>query len=62
MLDSRLSLAKKGLLLFADNDGKDDDIDVSEVTVFNRALADEEVFSLGCAGNEWTLTNKNKKR
>lgn len=49
--DSRLSLAKEGLLLFADENGEDNDIDVSEVAVFNRALTDEEVFSLGCAGN-----------
>jgi hypothetical protein len=63
MLDSRLSLAKESLLLFANNnydEDNDNDIDVSEVAIFNRALIDEEVFSLGCAGNEWTVINKNR--
>jgi hypothetical protein len=58
MQDSRLSWTKEGLLLFADNNGEDDDIDVSEVAIFNRSLTDEEVFSLACAGNEWTVTHK----
>jgi hypothetical protein len=58
MQDSRLSWPKDELSLFTDNNS---DIDVSEVAVFNRALADEEAFSLGCAGNEWyaPITNKN---
>jgi hypothetical protein len=56
-LDSRLSLSKDGLLLFADNDGEDSDIDVSEAAIFNRALSEEEVFSLGNAGNELTMKN-----
>jgi hypothetical protein len=51
VLDSRLSWSKKELLLFADNDGEDNDMDVSEVAIFNRALADEEIFALGCAVN-----------
>jgi hypothetical protein len=53
VLDSRLSWSKEALLLFADDSGEDSDIDVSEVAIFGRALADEEVFSLGCAGNKW---------
>jgi hypothetical protein len=53
--DGRLSWSKEGLLLFADDSGNDSDIDVSEVAIFNRALSDEEVFSLGSAGNEWNI-------
>jgi hypothetical protein len=53
MLDSRLSWSKDGVLLFADNNEEDNDIDVSEVAIFNRTLTDEEVFAMGSAGNEW---------
>jgi hypothetical protein len=62
MLDSRLSWAKEGVLLFADDVGGDSDMDVSEVVIFGRVLADEEVFVLGGAGNDkWnTSTTKNK--
>jgi hypothetical protein len=55
--DGRLSLSEEGVLLFADDNGMDDNIDVSEVAIFNRALSDEEVFSLGAAGDEWNITN-----
>ncbi|MDR0605277.1 MAG: hypothetical protein LBG80_13325 [Bacteroidales bacterium] len=51
MLDSRFSWSKEGALLFADDDGEDNDIDVSEVAIFNRAITDEEAFSLGGAGD-----------
>jgi hypothetical protein len=53
VLDSRLSWSKEAVLLFADDDGEDNDMDVSEVAIFDRALVDEEVFALGSAGNEW---------
>jgi hypothetical protein len=56
-MDSRLSWSKEALLLFADNTEEDSDIDVSEVAIFSRALADKEVFSLGSAGNEWSINN-----
>jgi hypothetical protein len=59
--DSRLSWSEEGLLLFADDNGKESDIDVSEVAIFNRTLSDEEVLSLGVAGNEWNVTNKKIK-
>jgi hypothetical protein len=62
MEDSDLSLSKEGVLLFADDSGRDNDIDVSEVAIFNGALSDEEVFSLGAAGNEWNITDKNDKQ
>jgi hypothetical protein len=62
MLDSRLSWSKEGVLLFADNDGEDTEMDVSEIAIFGRALADEEVFSLGSAGNdEWNTSITNNK-
>jgi hypothetical protein len=61
MPDGRLSLSEEGLLLFADDNGMDDDIDVSEVVIFNRALSDEEVFSLGAVGNEWNTMQQTKK-
>jgi hypothetical protein len=51
MLDSRFSWSKEGVLLFADEDGEDNEMDVSEVAIFNRALTDEEAFSLGDAGD-----------
>jgi hypothetical protein len=56
--DGQLSWSKERLLLFVDNTGNDSDIDLSEVAIFDRALSDEEAFSLGAAGNEWNVTNK----
>jgi hypothetical protein len=55
--DGRLSWSKEGLLLFADDTGNDSDMDVSEVAIFNRALSDEEAFSLGAAGDELKTKN-----
>jgi len=37
----------KGLLLFADNSGEDNEIDVSDVKLFSKALSDKEMKELG---------------
>ncbi len=44
--NSRFSLVNK-LLLFADNDGDDNDIDIAEITLYDSALTDVEVKELG---------------
>ncbi|MEG1587269.1 MAG: metallophosphoesterase [Bacteroidales bacterium] len=49
-LDGRFSIEKK-LLLFADNDGEDGDIDVSEISFYDTCLSDEKVKSLGGFGH-----------
>jgi uncharacterized protein YjdB len=46
-VDSRLAFDPAGILLFADEDGEDNDIDVAGVATWNRALSAEEVAALG---------------
>ncbi len=50
-VDDRFSLSDV-LLLFADNDGDDDSIDVSEVAIWDKALSDADVLSLGGYGHD----------
>lgn len=47
--DERFSLDKK-VLLFADDDGEDSDIDIAEVSLYDGALTDAQVAALGAAG------------
>ncbi|MDR1582893.1 MAG: LamG domain-containing protein, partial [Prevotellaceae bacterium] len=47
--NNSFSLSPDGVLLFADNDGEDSDIDVSTVKIWNRQLTDEQVSTLGTA-------------
>ncbi|MDR1632544.1 MAG: Ig-like domain-containing protein [Dysgonamonadaceae bacterium] len=45
--DSRLALDPAGVLLFADEDGEDNDLDVAGVAIWDKALSPEEVAALG---------------
>jgi hypothetical protein len=44
--DGRFSLESK-VLLFADNDGEDNEIDIARVLLYNKALTEEDIKSLG---------------
>ncbi len=46
-LDGRYSLNKDTVLFFADDDGEDSDIDISQIQLFDKALSQGEVSSLG---------------
>jgi len=49
MIDGRYSL-RPFLLLFADNDGDDGDIDIAEVAIWDYALSGAEALALGSIG------------
>ncbi len=49
MIDGRYSLLSY-LLLFADDDGDDGDIDIAEVAIWDHALSGDEVLALGGIG------------
>jgi hypothetical protein len=46
-VDSRWSWLPEGVLFFADEDGEDAEMDVSDIVVWNKALSEAEVSSLG---------------
>lgn len=46
LLDGRFSL-QDTLLLFADNDGENDTMDVSSLAIFDRTLTEKEIFDMG---------------
>ncbi len=46
MLDDRLS-PQDTLLLFADNDGENDTMDVSSFAIFDKTLTSQEIYALG---------------
>jgi hypothetical protein len=46
-IDSRFSWLPEGVLLFADEDGEDAEIDIAEVAVWNGAMNTNQVESLG---------------
>lgn len=48
-IDDSRSLSPEGVLLFADNDGEDNDIDISTIAIWNRPLSEQEVSVLGTA-------------
>ena len=54
-IDGRFSLPKE-LLLFADNDGEDNEIDCSEVSIWNYSLSNYEVSDLGGYGHQVSPT------
>jgi uncharacterized protein YjdB len=47
--DSRFTLSPDGVILFGDDSGEDKDLDVSTVTIWDRALTAEEIALLGGA-------------
>jgi hypothetical protein len=53
--DNRYALDLGGMALFADEDGEDSPIDVSEVTVWDQSLGDAEIEALGAAGSSGYL-------
>jgi hypothetical protein len=53
--DNRYALDLGGMALFADEDGEDSPIDVSEVTVWDQSLSDAEIAALGAAGSSGYL-------
>jgi hypothetical protein len=50
-LDSRLAFDPAGVLLFGDEDGEDELIHVSQVTIWDQPMAAEDVAALGAAGS-----------
>jgi uncharacterized protein YjdB len=46
-LDNRMSLDPEGIVLFGDEDGEENDITISAVAIWDRALNDGEIASLG---------------
>jgi hypothetical protein len=46
-LDSRWSWLPEGVLLFADEDGEDAEIDIAEVMIWSEALTGEQIAELG---------------
>lgn len=46
-VDGRYALAKDTVLLFADENGEDNDIDIAQIQFFNKALTKTEIKSLG---------------
>jgi hypothetical protein len=46
-VDSRYSWLPEGVLLFADEDGEDNEIDIAEVTVWSGAMNADQVAALG---------------
>ena len=60
-VDGRWALDPAGLLLFADNDRDDNEIDVARVSIYSQALTREDVLSLGgiypppAAVGEWNF-------
>jgi hypothetical protein len=46
-VDSRFSWLPEGVLLFADENGEDNEIDIAEVMIWDGALTGEQVQSLG---------------
>jgi hypothetical protein len=50
-LDSRLAFDPTGVLLFADEDGEDELIHVSQVTIWDQPMAAEDVAALGAVGS-----------
>jgi hypothetical protein len=46
-VDSRWSWLPEGVLLFADEDGEDNDIDIANIAVWDRALSESEANALG---------------
>jgi hypothetical protein len=49
-IDGYYSISEKGLLLFADNNGEDNELDVADVKIFSKALDDSEMKELGGYG------------
>jgi hypothetical protein len=50
-VDSRLAFDPAGVLLFADEDGEDNEIHIAAVAIWNKALSADEVAALGQAGD-----------
>jgi hypothetical protein len=51
VLNGRFSLELNGLLLFADDNAEDGDMDIAKVVLFDRYLNNNEVFDLGGYGH-----------
>ncbi|MDR1524611.1 MAG: hypothetical protein LBS79_05040 [Tannerella sp.] len=57
-LDSRLALDPAGVLLFADEDGEDENLYVAQVTIWDQPLEAADVAALGDAGSNDYLVFK----
>jgi hypothetical protein len=55
-IDSRLALDPNGVLLFADEDGEDENIYIAQVTIWDQPLSADDVTALGDAGSNDYLT------
>ncbi|MCI0514310.1 T9SS type A sorting domain-containing protein [candidate division KSB1 bacterium] len=60
-VDGRFGLENL-LLLFADNDGEDGELDVAEVAIWDRALPDSEVVKLGGYGHKLSDSTATTKK
>jgi hypothetical protein len=49
--DARYWLDPNGVILFGDNDGEDNDIEVAEVSIYESALSSSRISNMGGAGN-----------
>jgi len=56
-IDNRYALELAGTLLFADNDGEDSDIDISEVAIWRKPLTAEQVGALGTVGTSYPVVD-----
>jgi hypothetical protein len=52
-VDDRFSLDVGGVLIFCDESGEDADIDVAEITIWDQALTDAEVATIGKVGDPY---------
>jgi len=59
VIDDRHSLAPS-LLMFADNDGEDNEIFVSEVAIWSKALTSAEVARIGAIDSQVDVQDENK--
>jgi hypothetical protein len=46
-IDARFSINEQGVLLFADDDGQDNTLDVADIKLFSKALSDSEMKNFG---------------
>ncbi len=57
IINGRFSLELNGVLLFADDNGEDGNMDIAKVVLFNRNLSDNEIFDLGGYGHTPNVTS-----
>jgi hypothetical protein len=51
--DSRITLDPNKIVLIGDNDGEDNDIDIGEIAIWDAAMSDKRISTLGAAGSQF---------